>query len=88
MKQVEFFQQCKNPQSTVSCKIQVKKPTLTAATITVESSIISIDSNITNKIIRKVIEYEKYRTKDRALRKTSINWIYLQTLFQVLFYNW
>ena len=38
-----------------------------------ESSIISINSNITGNIIRKVINI---RTKNRPLRDSSINWIF------------
>ena len=48
----------------------------------VETSIISIDSNITDNIIRKVIKLllEKYRIKNLPLRNTSINWIILWRL--------
>ena len=47
-------------------------------TFRVESSIISIDSNITDNI-RKVInaQQEKCRTKNEALRSSSINWIFM-----------
>ena len=67
MKLVEIFQHwnqqvtsCLSPQCLVG-QIQVQKPILVVATdqmpdrIRVESSIISIDSNITDNIIRKVI---------------------------------
>ena len=48
----------------------------------VESSIISIDSHITDNIIRKVInvQQEKCWTKNEALRKSSINCIFLRIL--------
>ena len=48
-------------------------------TFKVESRIISIDSNITNNIFRKVInvQQEKCRTKNGHLRNSSINWIFL-----------
>ena len=50
--------------------------------LTVQCSIISIDSNITDYIIRKVINvYQKMcQTKNRALRKSSISGIFLQRL--------
>ena len=52
--------------------------------IRVESSIISMDSNITDNIIRKVINVyqEKCRTKNGALRNSSIRWIFLSR-FQI-----
>ena len=45
----------------------------------VESSIISIYSNIVENIIRKFIDVKrkKCRTQNGALRNTSINWIFL-----------
>ena len=45
----------------------------------VESSIISIYSNIVENIIRKFIDvkWKKCRTQNGALRNTSINWIFL-----------
>ena len=48
-------------------------------TIRVEGSVISIDSNITDNIIRKVInvEQEKCRTKNGPLRNSNIYWIFL-----------
>ena len=44
-----------------------------------ESNIISIDSYIVDNIIRKVInvQQEKSRSKNVALRNSSINWIFL-----------
>ena len=47
-----------------------------------ESSIISIDSNITDNIIRKVInvQQEKRTTKNGTLRNSNINWIFLRRL--------
>ena len=50
--------------------------------LTVKSSIISIDSNITENIIRKVINVQqvKFRAKNAALRNSSITWIFLQRL--------
>ena len=51
-------------------------------TLRIESSIISIDGNITDNIIKKVInvKWEKCRTKNGALRNSSINWILLGRL--------
>ena len=51
-------------------------------TLRIESSIISIDSNITDKIIRKIInvQQEKCRTKNGILRNSSINWLFLGRL--------
>ena len=48
-------------------------------TLRIECSIISIDSNIENKTISKVIniQQEKYRTKNGAQKNSSINWIIL-----------
>ena len=48
-------------------------------TLRIESSIISIYSNITDNISRKIInvQQENCRTKEGALRKPSINWIFL-----------
>ena len=45
----------------------------------VESSIISIYSNIVENIIRKFtdVKWKKCRTQNGALRNTSINWIFL-----------
>ena len=47
-----------------------------------ESTIISIDSNITDNIMRKVINalQEKCTTRNRALRNYSIKWIFLWIL--------
>ena len=52
-------------------------------TLTVESSTISIDSNITDNIIRMVIinvQNEKCRTKNWGFRNSRINWIFLWVL--------
>ena len=48
-------------------------------TLRVESSIITTDSNITDNTIRMFTntQQEKCRTKNKPLRNTSINWIYL-----------
>ena len=45
----------------------------------IESSIISTGSNITDNIIRKVINvlWKKCRTKNEALRNSNIHWIFL-----------
>ena len=44
-----------------------------------KSSIIIIDSSVTDNIIKKVInvKWEGHRTKNGALRNSSINWIFL-----------
>ena len=49
----------------------------------VEYIIIGMDSNITDKIIRKVINVwkEKFRTINGALKNSSSDWILLQILF-------
>ena len=51
-------------------------------TFIVEVSVISIDSNITDNIIREVIDeqQEKCRTKNGSLRNSSINCIFLSRL--------
>ena len=48
----------------------------------VESSIISIDSNVTDNIIMKVIniQQEKHKTKNEALRNSSVSKIFLWRL--------
>ena len=48
-------------------------------TLRVESSIITTESNITDNTIRMFTntQQEKCRTKNKPLRNTSINWIYL-----------
>ena len=45
----------------------------------IESSIISIDSNVINNIIRKIINVyqEKCRTNNGPLSNSSINWVFL-----------
>ena len=47
-------------------------------TIRVESSITSIDSNITDNIRKAIkVQQEKCRIKNEALKNASINWIFL-----------
>ena len=92
-KQVEFFQHWS--QQATSCpnlhclvgQIQIQQPTIVVVIwclikLRLESSIISIDNNFTNNIIRKVINVwlEKIRTKNGTLRNSSSNWIVLWRL--------
>ena len=60
-------------------QFQLLPQTRRLITFRVESSIISIDNNITDNIIRKVIneQYEKCRAKKGPLRNSSINQIFL-----------
>ena len=48
-------------------------------TLRIESSLLRIDRNITDNIIRKVInvKQEKCRVTNGALKNSSINWIFL-----------
>ena len=48
-------------------------------TLRIESSVISVDSNITDNIIKKVInvEQEKCRNKNKASRQSCISRIFL-----------
>ena len=76
------------PWSIVSCRLkfrsqfwlflQMRNP----ITLRVGSSIISIDTNVTENIIMKVINVlkEKFRTKNGALRNSSINCKFLWRL--------
>ena len=68
-------------------KLRLRKTKLLAGnkwliTVRIESSIISIDSNIIDNIIQKVISMycEKCRIKNKALRNSINNWKFLQWL--------
>ena len=83
----EFFH-CQNQQAISWPNILCLKLILVVAqircliTLTKECSIICIDSNVTDNIIRKVINVwlKTFRAKNRALWNTSIRLILLQSL--------
>ena len=86
VKQVEFFlhwnqhgTSCPSPQSLV-CKIQIHKPKIrNPIALRLECSVISIDGNITDNIIRNTIntQQKNHKTKNGVLRNASINSILL-----------
>ena len=81
MKSISYFL----PQSTVSCRSDSGSEANSScchtsdAWLMTEGSIISIDCNMTDNIIRKVtsVLWEKCRTKNGALKNSSINWRFL-----------